>query len=148
MTVLNTKHSSRAIPLFSAVAALMSLLTAAAGPFAQTVKVVRVETPDHTRPGEFELIVSAIDAVPPGNDAPTSKSQSQSAPDQSAKIVQPLSGHWESAAQIHIPLADVPAPAAFVIPIRTTIASFQAQVSDTPHFRQVRVKSGRAPPLA
>ena len=146
----DVKTTSRTIPLFSAVAALMSLLTAAAGPFSQTVKVVRVDTATpENRTGDFELEISAIDLAPqPENTPAKQKSQThpQSAPEKSAKIAQPLSGHWESAAQIDLPLADVPAATALVSPAWT-----RAQITDVPHTEvfsshQAPIKAGRAPP--
>lgn len=149
MTLFNAKHSGRSIPLFSAVAAVMSLLTAAAGPFAQTVKVVRVEpTSGHAQISEFELVVSAIDAAPRKTDTPKTTSPSQHSPDQSAKITQPLSGHWESAAQLHVPLIDGPAQTAFVIPVFRKAPAFETQFVHVALSRQVPIKFGRAPPLA
>ena len=154
-----TAPNSRAIPLFSAVAALMSLLTAAVGPFAQTVKVVRVDstsaqTKSPGTAGDFTLEISAMDLAP-AERAPSSSSSSSSTPKHSktsqpekpAKIVQPLSGHWESAAQLELPLADVPPTAAFVIPAWTRVVSASPFCTDVRPSLQAPIKAGRAPPI-
>ncbi len=146
----DAKTTGRAIPLFSAVAALMSLLTAAAGPFSQTVKVVRVDsaTPEN-RTGDFELEISAIDLAPKPEDTsskPKQQTHSQSAPEKSAKIVQPLSGHWESAAQIDLPVADVPAATPLVSPTWIHASSTDVPNTAVVSSHQAPIKAGRAPP--
>lgn len=161
MSESGTKPTVRAMPLFSAVAALMSLLTAAAGPFSQTVKVVRADaTPVQKSSGQkssesltsdFTLEISAIDLVPPAETAPAhkhSKTQSRNTQDKTQKIVQTLSGHWESSAQTELPLADVPSSATWVAPAWTQADSVPTRRVDAAITFRAPIKAGRAPPHA
>jgi hypothetical protein len=149
VTVLNAHTTKRSLTLFSAVAAVMSLLTAAAGPFAQTVRVVRVDsTSGQGQPlnTEYSLVFSALEERSQTQDTNTEKPQQDGGT--SAKFVQPVSGFWDTASQMHAPLADVPAATALLVPVRIAVAATTAQAETFQAHSQIPMKSGRAPPLA
>ena len=152
MTSSNAQFLKRNVTLYSAVAALMSLLIAAAGPLSQTVRVVRTEiTSAHGQrlATEYALVFGAIDERSQPRDAQTRKTQPhQPNGETSAKFEQALSGYWDTAAQSQAPLLDLPATPALLVPVRVAVASSATAFVVFPPATQVPIKSGRAPPLA
>src|SRR5436309_3528958 len=114
------KNIRRLSPLLALVAVAMAVLTAAAGPFSQTVRVVRLNSAAQTQAlaAEFSLIVNSAGwndeqhkTPPPVTDS------SKRAPEKAPQIIQPLSGYWDTVSAPLLPVADVAAHTELIAPL-------------------------------